>query len=76
MRLLRALPGARERRRTSEEADLLPSSVRSHRSKEARGIDRIEIPLIQRDYAQGRRSDPVNRIRSQLSSTPSSQPSL
>ena len=27
------------------------------------GIDRIEIPLIQRDYAQGRRNDAVDRIR-------------
>ena len=31
--------------------------------EEGPAVDRIEIPLFQRDYAQGRRSDPVERIR-------------
>jgi hypothetical protein len=29
-------------------------------------VERIEIPLFQRDYAQGRESDPVERIRSEF----------
>lgn len=35
----------------------------AHRSGEAPVVDRIEIPIIQRDYAQGRDSDAVARIR-------------
>lgn len=35
----------------------------ARRSGDAPVVDRIEIPLIQRDYAQGRDSDAVARIR-------------
>ena len=35
----------------------------ARRSGEAPVVDRIEIPIIQRDYAQGRDSDAVARIR-------------
>ena len=39
------------------------SGLFTHRSAEAPPVDRIEIPLIQRDYAQGRAGVAVGRIR-------------
>ena len=34
-----------------------------HQPDDGLAVDRIEIPLFQRDFAQGRESDPVQRIR-------------
>ena len=40
------------------------NSLFARQSEDASRVDRIEIPIIQRDYAQGRDSDEVERIRS------------
>ena len=43
----------------------------SRRAPDAPAVERIEIPIIQRDYAQGREADAVRRIRRNfLGSTP------
>jgi hypothetical protein len=39
------------------------SSLFGRRAADTPAVDRIEIPLIQRDYAQGRQGDAVERIR-------------
>lgn len=37
-----------------------------HQPDDGLAIERIEIPLFQRDYAQGRESEPVRRIRTEF----------